>query len=640
MPIPVQKLIYIVDISGMEMQLMDVVTIDTGYGLYRFDVNDDYFIYVNGGEIDAQVLLRETMVPITTSEAGGFFKVKENYLFRGMTNGYLSILDISNIYNQIEISSVYIGECEQNMIYYFHDDYLFIGQNGRIAIIDISDIENPQLVSNITNIPSTPAINHFTDIIVYGDILVFKNMGTMLWLYDISDIYNPVYISLNTTYSSATSFKESMLIFDNYLYLSCVQTNIMQFDAEQLPNLEFIGEYGNYGKYHFFDFRDPYLFLNDPYNNVFMYFNVYEENPVIDTLFSSTFTYCFNDSLLCFLNYTSSSNTELVVCSYDSEEITIENSTYLGNAYYDMKFVGEHLILTQKDTGIVEIYDVEADYSIDILTTHNVERSPFVPRQTSQCSDDYIYIKSKNYEDGIYYLDIFENFGSFNNVASYNLNLFGNNFVNMFRLSDNKTILFEYQYPGSEAYLCDYFFPDEFVYTDIFNTTGDFRLHDDFLVWSEGYKTVTKLYSWQNDEFEEIFSYDFGCEISDIFIIPNTNTLYGVGRYTIVKYSFDYSDVEDYELPVSNNYQLTNYPNPFTGETTISFSLATNLHEKAEIEIYNVKGQIVDQLAITNYELGSNQVNYSADKLSSGVYFYKLIVDGKAVDTKKMVLVK
>ncbi len=169
---------------------------------------------------------------------------------------------------------------------------------------------------------------------------------------------------------------------------------------------------------------------------------------------------------------------------------------------------------------------------------------------------------------------------------------------------------------------------------------GNFRLHDDFLVWWEDLKTVTKLYSWQNDEFEEIFSYDFGCEISNIFIVPNTNTLYGVGRYTIVKYSFDYSDAEDYELPVSNNYQLTNYPNPFNGETTISFSLTTNLPAKARIEIYNVKGQIVDQLAITNYELGSNQVNYSADKLSSGVYFYKLVVDGEAVDTKKMILMK
>ena len=43
---------------------------------------------------------------------------------------------------------------------------------------------------------------------------------------------------------------------------------------------------------------------------------------------------------------------------------------------------------------------------------------------------------------------------------------------------------------------------------------------------------------------------------------------------------------------------------------------------------------------IRNYELGINTINYSADKLSSGVYFYKLVVDSKIVDTKKMILLK
>ena len=105
-------------------------------------------------------------------------------------------------------------------------------------------------------------------------------------------------------------------------------------------------------------------------------------------------------------------------------------------------------------------------------------------------------------------------------------------------------------------------------------------------------------------------------------------------------YEWQGVSAEDYELPVNHNYQLTNHPNPFNGETTISFSLNNEQNEQTQIEIYNVKGQIVDQLAITNYELGSNQVNYSADKLSSGVYFYKLVVDGIAVDTKKMMLIK
>jgi hypothetical protein len=92
---------------------------------------------------------------------------------------------------------------------------------------------------------------------------------------------------------------------------------------------------------------------------------------------------------------------------------------------------------------------------------------------------------------------------------------------------------------------------------------------------------------------------------------------------------------------IINNCKLSNHPNPFTGETTISFSLNTNLHEKARIEIFNVKGQLVETFAnhqITNSP--NQQIIWNADNHASGVYFYKLVVDGKAVDTKKMILIK
>ena len=94
----------------------------------------------------------------------------------------------------------------------------------------------------------------------------------------------------------------------------------------------------------------------------------------------------------------------------------------------------------------------------------------------------------------------------------------------------------------------------------------------------------------------------------------------------------------DYELPVSHNFQLANFPNPFTGETTISFSLTTNLHEKARIEIFNIKGQKIENLQITNSP--NQEIIWDANNFASGVYLYKLVVDDKTVDTKKMILLK
>ena len=96
---------------------------------------------------------------------------------------------------------------------------------------------------------------------------------------------------------------------------------------------------------------------------------------------------------------------------------------------------------------------------------------------------------------------------------------------------------------------------------------------------------------------------------------------------------------ENNELEIPN-YNLQNYPNPFNSQTTISFNLTTESTENTEIIIYNIKGQKIDQLEITNYELGMNQIIYSADKLSSGIYFYKLMVDDKIIATKKMILIK
>jgi len=81
---------------------------------------------------------------------------------------------------------------------------------------------------------------------------------------------------------------------------------------------------------------------------------------------------------------------------------------------------------------------------------------------------------------------------------------------------------------------------------------------------------------------------------------------------------------------------LGNFPNPFTGETTISFNLTAE-NEQAEIEIFNIRGQKVDEIAIGKEQAS---VNWQTTNHASGVYLYKLVVDGKAIDTKKMILLK
>jgi hypothetical protein len=77
-----------------------------------------------------------------------------------------------------------------------------------------------------------------------------------------------------------------------------------------------------------------------------------------------------------------------------------------------------------------------------------------------------------------------------------------------------------------------------------------------------------------------------------------------------------------------------NVPNPFAEQTTITY----NIPEKsgfAQIIFNDMKGQIIKVVDVKTK--GHGQLNVFANDLSTGMYSYSLYVDGKLVDTKKMV---
>lgn len=83
------------------------------------------------------------------------------------------------------------------------------------------------------------------------------------------------------------------------------------------------------------------------------------------------------------------------------------------------------------------------------------------------------------------------------------------------------------------------------------------------------------------------------------------------------------------EFDNANNQfsKLTNYPNPFTSNTTISFSLTENAD--VFIIIFDITGKQVDAIEHKNLNSGLNEINYSGSNLQAGTYFYKLQVSNK-----------
>ncbi|MCB9206029.1 MAG: T9SS type A sorting domain-containing protein [Ignavibacteriales bacterium] len=102
-------------------------------------------------------------------------------------------------------------------------------------------------------------------------------------------------------------------------------------------------------------------------------------------------------------------------------------------------------------------------------------------------------------------------------------------------------------------------------------------------------------------------------------------------------------DVDDNLDPINDKFELSqNYPNPFNPTTTIKYSVPSNMKsKKAEVKlvVYDVLGREVKTLVNHAQKPGNYQIDFNANNLPSGVYYYQFKA-GSFIQTKKMVLLK
>ena len=91
------------------------------------------------------------------------------------------------------------------------------------------------------------------------------------------------------------------------------------------------------------------------------------------------------------------------------------------------------------------------------------------------------------------------------------------------------------------------------------------------------------------------------------------------------------------EIPVK--YEIyQNYPNPFNSMTNIKFQDLNS--EQIRISIYDITGKELAVLVDEKLKPGTYETRYDGSGLSSGVYFCRLTAEDKAVQTRKMVMLK
>ncbi|MBS4036320.1 MAG: T9SS type A sorting domain-containing protein [Ignavibacterium sp.] len=150
---------------------------------------------------------------------------------------------------------------------------------------------------------------------------------------------------------------------------------------------------------------------------------------------------------------------------------------------------------------------------------------------------------------------------------------------------------------------------------------------------------TSQLQEWEKTGFVE--GYGTTTEKQDYNFLDNPSE-YGIYLYRLKQIDFDgtfeYSNAAEVEFSAPAEFLLNqNYPNPFNPSTVISFQLSINSH--VSLKVYDLLGNKIADLVNEFKPAGLHEIEFNAERLSSGIYFYK-ITAGEFLQIRKMSLIK
>lgn len=131
------------------------------------------------------------------------------------------------------------------------------------------------------------------------------------------------------------------------------------------------------------------------------------------------------------------------------------------------------------------------------------------------------------------------------------------------------------------------------------------------------------------------FEFRFRIVAKDKGIIPGISYSPDSGYYKCI---WDFGTNVNEEESIISNYSLyQNYPNPFNPATTLRFQIP--FAGDVTLKVYDILGREVAVLVDEFKPMGVYQVDFTAENLSSGIYYYQLTANN-FITTKKMVLIR
>lgn len=161
------------------------------------------------------------------------------------------------------------------------------------------------------------------------------------------------------------------------------------------------------------------------------------------------------------------------------------------------------------------------------------------------------------------------------------------------------------------------------------STTGDYQLRVD-----KSGKSITVETLPQNGSTTDTYIYVYNH--TGGWIAQNDNG--GQGNFSKVTTTLPSAPVFGSTKANVSGFELTNYPNPFSDQTTFAFSLAQE--DKVSLSIRDLSGRLVAMpIAETTYSSGQHLVEFQTDQLPAGVYNY-FLKTSQSVESRQMVIIR
>ncbi len=176
--------------------------------------------------------------------------------------------------------------------------------------------------------------------------------------------------------------------------------------------------------------------------------------------------------------------------------------------------------------------------------------------------------------------------------------------------------------------------------------------------WYDGYEVDASYWNWMhNGSLEPVYAsstvdgpvtitaqnavaLNHGQSFSVYYALAlgsNEQTMLSNISAAVQRYQNLIVSVDDIESSVNEFNLGQNSPNPFINSTTIRYQLPDAGF--VSLKVYNVIGNEVAELVNSNQTKGSHTIDFTANDLTSGVYYYRLRF-GDQVRSNKMLLIK